>query len=75
VSFMAKMQQVLLEGELRIAISVMLSSHGEQGMIVACLARVGHTIEFVGHTIQKSMLVSQLNNVPFSFIQMKEWPG
>lgn len=55
-----------LEREVRDAISDMLSSHDEHVMTIACPTQVSPTIQFVGRTIYKSRLVSQLNNIPFS---------
>lgn len=56
---------VVLEGEVRDAISCMLSAHKEQVTTTPSLARINPTIDFAGHTIYKSTLVSQLNGNPF----------
>jgi hypothetical protein len=56
---------IVLEGEVRNAISNMLSSHEEQVSTVACPTQVSPTVEFAGHSIYKSTLVSQLNGNPF----------
>ena len=55
----------MLEGEVRNAISNMLSEHEEQVTNVLCPPLQNPIVEFARHTIYKSTLVSQLNGNPF----------
>ena len=55
----------VIEGEVRDAISDMLGSHEDQPRSIPCFSQVHPTVQFSGHIIYKSTLVSQLNGNPF----------
>ena len=55
----------MVAGEVRDALSNMLSSHEPQVTTVMAPPRITPTVAFSGHTIYKSTLASQLNGNPF----------
>lgn len=56
---------MVAEGEVRDAIADMLNTHEEQVIAVAAPPSIVPVVEFGGHFIYKSTLVSQLNGNPF----------
>ena len=56
---------IVIEGEVRDAIFDMLGSHEDQPQSIPCPSQVHPIVQFSGHIIYKSTLVSQLNGNGF----------